>query len=1099
MDSFVHLHTHSQYSQLDGASRIKSLVEKAAKDGQPALGLTDHGNMRGVPEFLSECKNHGINGIVGEELYYHPDRFDRTPRKSAKNDSHEEESADGKKIYYHLTALAENREGYQNLIKLSSLAFLEGYYYQPRVDPELLERHKKGIIVTTGCLGGATLQAMMNQGFDAACEEAGLLKDIFGPDNVLVELQNHGIPEQLKTNPELIRLAKKLGLRTLAAQDSHYIDQCDHESHDAMLCVGTGSYMSDPTRFRFHGDQHYFKTAEEMRYVFRELPEACDNTLRIAERCSVDISSPGYKIPKFPVPERYGSAIEYLTVLVNNGAKKRWGELTPIHQERLSYELGVIEEMGFSSYFLIVWDLIRYTRSQGSFPGPGRGSAAGCAVAYCLGITELDPIKYDLLFERFLNPSRVSLPDIDMDVEGRFRDELIRYTRDKYGDDRVCQIITFGTIKSRQAVRDAARVLGYEYSVGDKLAKSLPPLAQGRDTPLSACLTKSKGHEEGFLKAEGFRELYNSGGEYQKVVDIALGLEGLNRSDGIHAAGVVISDMPLTDYLPVQQKPPKKQGEDSPIVSQYDMHTVESLGLLKMDFLGLSNLDIISDTVRMVKENHGVTLDMNRVPLDDPATFELLQHGRTLGVFQLESDGMQSLVKRLKPTVFDDIAALVALYRPGPMGTGMHNTYADRKNGRETVKYLHEDAKETLEYTWGQCIYQEQLMRICQQFAGYSLAEADNMRKITGKKLPEKMAAEKEKFVAGCLSQGYKQSIADEWWRIIEPFSSYSFNKSHAYCYGFIAYQTAWLKANYPEEYMACLMTSRNGSHEKLRPLLNECRKMGIEVKPPDINNSGVFFSTTPKEPHVIRYGLACVLNSGEALSELVCEERANGDYRDFFDWCARVDVRCLNKRFVEAMIYAGAFDRWHSRNGLESILEQTLASCTHVRKNESVGQFDLFSVLEEAPEPYRVDVPDIPTGKDDILRLERKHLGLYVSDHPLSGLDALLDSRRSETIQELSGLMSGESVRVAGLVTDLEVKVSKRGAQYATFNIEDMDGVCRAVMFGKSFQRYGRNLSHDAVVSLDGKVSVDDKDDSVQIVVDRVIPLMVDETELFA
>ncbi len=706
-DSFVHLHQHTEYSMLDGAARIGDVVTSAKRDGQPAMGITDHGNMYGVLDFYKECRQQGVKPIIGSELYMaHEDRAERLQLRGSRLDDSGGEAEGGKKPYYHLTTLVENATGYRNLIQLSSRAFLEGYYRKPKVDWDLLAQHSEGLIVTTGCLGGHVLQSMMNQGFDAACEKAGRLLDIFGRDHLFVEIQDHGIPEQHRTNPELLRLARRLQLPLLATNDSHYVHQHDAVAHDALLCVQTGSLMSDPDRFKFHGDHHYLKTAAEMRALFAEVPSACDNSLWIAERCELEIEFGNPQLPNFPLPEGFSDDAEYLEHLTFAGARERWGQDLPDEAvERLAYELKVIGDMGFSSYFLIVWDLIRHARDAGIRVGPGRGSAAGCAVAYTLRITDLDPIKYDLLFERFLNPSRISMPDIDMDFDSRYRDEMIRYAAERYGRDRVAQIVTFSTIKARAAVRDAARVLGKPYIVGDRVAKAMPPLVMGRDTPLYACMEPHPKFEDGYKMAAELREMYAVDPDAKEVIDVAKGLEGLRRQDGIHAAAVVITKEPLTDYLPIQRKPESGQDpEEAPVVTQYEMHGVEELGLLKMDFLGLRNLDVITDTLELIRESRGVEVDIDDVPLDDEPTYELLRRADTIGVFQLEGPAMRALIRSLAPTEFEDVAALVALYRPGPMAANMHTDYADRKNGRQEVTYLHPDAEEILGDTYGLCL-----------------------------------------------------------------------------------------------------------------------------------------------------------------------------------------------------------------------------------------------------------------------------------------------------------------------------------------------------------------------------------------------------------
>ena len=739
-DSFTHLHVHTEYSMLDGASRLDELVGKAAAEGMPALGMTDHGNMYGVVDFYKQCKEKGIKPIIGTEAYMaHEHRSERPSRRGRIDDSGGETESGGK-VYYHLTLLAENNIGYKNLIKLSSLAFLEGYYYQPRMDWELLQRHSEGIIATSGCLGGHVLQKMLKGDMSGAETDAGRLQDIFGKDNFFIEIQDHGIAEQHQTNPQLIELAKKIGAPLLATNDTHYTHREDHEAHDALLCVQTGCTIADPNRFKFEGAEHYLKSAQEMRYLFREVPAACDNTLWIAERAEIDIPFGNSVLPHFPIPKGFAGDGEYLRDLAYKGAHERWGEKLPDSvTQRLDYELEVIGGMGFSSYFLIVWDLIRYAREQDIRVGPGRGSAAGCAVAYCLRITDLDPIKYDLIFERFLNPSRISMPDIDMDFDSRYRDQMIRYAADKYGRDHVAQIITFGTIKARNAVRDAARVLGYPYPLGDKIAKLMPPLVMGRDTPLKYCFEEDSKHKAGFQAAADLRALCEIDSDVKRIVQVARGLEGLKRSVGIHAAAVVITKEPLTEYLPIQRKPEQGQApEDAPVVTQYEMHGVEDLGLLKMDILGLRNLDVISDADAMIRKTRDERFSIDAIPMDDKPTYELLSRGDTIGVFQLESSQMRALLKSLIPERFEDLSAVLALYRPGPMSANMHNDFADYKNNRKKIQYFHPDAADVLGDTFGLMIYQESLMRVSQKFAGFPWPRPTTCAKHAERRFPRK-------------------------------------------------------------------------------------------------------------------------------------------------------------------------------------------------------------------------------------------------------------------------------------------------------------------------------------------------------------------------
>ncbi|HEX7168236.1 MAG TPA: DNA polymerase III subunit alpha [Acidimicrobiales bacterium] len=1077
-DSFTHLHLHTEFSMLDGAARVTEVVARAAQDGQPAIGITDHGNMYGALDFYKACNDQGIKPVIGIEAYMAAEsRFERPVRRGRIDDTGGDGER-GEKLYYHLILLAESTQGYRNLMKISSDAYLEGYFYKPRLDWELLERYSEGVIATTGCLGGVVLQAMLNDQTEKAYQLAGRLQDIFGRDNLFVELQDHGIAEQRKTNPMLLEMARYLKAPLLATNDSHYTDHDDHVAHDALLCVQTGSTIDDPSRFKFSSDQNYLKTAAEMRHLFRETPEACDNSLWIAERANVTIEFGKPQLPEFPVPAGFVGQDDYLRHLTYEGAKQRYGDPLPANVvERIDYELSVIKDMGFSAYFVVVWDLIRHAKDSGIRVGPGRGSAAGCCVAYCLRIVDLDPIKYDLLFERFLNPGRKQMPDIDMDFDERYRGEMIRYAAEKYGRDHVAQIVTFSTIKARAAVRDAARVLGYPYVVGDKVAKAMPPLVMGRDTPLHACLDKHPKYEDGYKAAQELRDMYATEPDVKKVVDVARGLEGLRRQDGIHAAAVVITREPLTEYLPIQRKPgPGEKAEDAPIVTQYEMHGVEDLGLLKMDFLGLRNLSVIERALDLIEETTGERPDIDAVPLDDEKTLEMLRKGDTIGVFQLEGGPMRALVRSLRPTSFDDIAALVALYRPGPMAANMHNDYADRKNGRKPVQYLHPDLEEILADTQGLMIYQEKLMRVAQKFAGYSLEEADNLRRACAKKKRELIVKERESFVAGCERQGYGREIGTKLFDIIEPFADYAFPKAHSYGYGFVSYQTAWLKANHPAEYLAALLTSVKDDKDATAKYLAECRASGIEVQVPDVNKSSSNFVVRDGR---IPFGLSAIRNVGEGLvSHIVRERDENGPFEDFFDFCDRVDPSVLNKRTVESLVKAGAFDSLgHSRKGLclfhEQIIDRTLTR----RKKEAEGQFDLFADLgggtADAPEPSidRMAIPTDEFEKMTRLAFEKEMLGLYVSDHPLMGAEAALRKVTECTIDDLRDAGEGQMRTVGGVVTSLVRKYTKKGDMMATFVLEDLEAAIEAWVFPRTYMEYGALLSDDAIVCVKGRI----------------------------
>lgn len=1087
-DSFVHLHQHTEYSMLDGAARIGDVVTSARLDGQPAMGITDHGNMYGVLPFYKACEAEGVKPIIGTEAYMaHDHRSERPPRRGRVDDSGGDVEG-GHKLYYHLTLLAEDNVGYKNLIQLASRAYLEGYYYKPRIDWEVLEDHHDGVIATTGCLGGHVLQSLMNESFDAALAKAGRLQDIFGRDNLFVELQDHGIPEQQRTNPQLLEIARRLRAPLVATNDSHYVNRGDAVAHDALLCVQTNSLMASTDRFKFHGDHHYLKTAHEMRSLFDEVPQACDNSLWIAERANVRIEFGKPQLPDFPLPEGFPDDASYLEHLTFEGARARWGnDLADGVVERLAYELKVIGDMGFSSYFLITWDLIAHARRSGIRVGPGRGSAAGCAVAYCLEITDLDPIRYDLLFERFLNPSRVSMPDIDMDFDSRYRDEMIRYAAERYGRDHVAQIVTFSTIKARAAVRDAARVLGHPWSVGDRIAKAMPPLIMGRDTPLYACLDEHPKFTDGYKMAAELRQMYEADPDARKVMDVAKGLEGLRRQDGIHAAAVVITKEPLTEYLPIQRKPESGQPiEQAPVVTQYEMGGVEELGLLKMDFLGLRNLDVITDALEVIRATRGVAVDIDRVPLDDEATYELLQRAETMGVFQLEGTQMRALIRSLAPTSFEDVAALVALYRPGPMSVNMHNDYADIKNGRKEVRYFHPDAEEILADTYGLMIYQESVMRVAQRFAGYSLAQADNLRKACGKKNREVMATERAAFESGVEATGYGSELGRELFDIIENFADYAFNKSHSYGYGFIAYQTAYLKANFGPEYLSALLTSVKSNLDKAAGYLAECRTMGIRVVVPDVNASASDFTPDVSDeanPRIL-FGLSAVRNVGEGIVDhIVAERDANGPYVDFYDFCERVDTSALNRKAVESLIKAGAFDSLgHARLGLlqsfESIVEATLAR----RREHDMGVQSLFGSTDDGPTfDERTPIGDAEFPKKERLAHEKEMLGLYVSDHPLMGLERLMSRRTDASVPELADLEDGARRTVGGVITGLQRKWTKRGDMMAVFTLEDLTGSVEVMVFPKTMEVIGHLLEEDAVVLLGARV--DKRDDTPKLV----------------
>jgi DNA polymerase III subunit alpha len=1097
-EGFVHLHNHTEYSMLDGAARVEDMVVAAKADGQRAIAITDHGNLYGVIDFYEACRKHDVTPILGLEAYMAANsRFDRPPRRGKMDDTGGDTEG-GQKLYHHLTLLAMTNEGYRNLRVLSSMAYLEGYYYKPRLDWDLLERNAAGLIATSGCLGGVVLQALIQGDQQKALELAGRLQTIFGRENFFIELQDHGMPLQHRTNPQLVRIAEELNAPLLATNDLHYVRHDDAEMHDALLCIGTGSRVSDPDRFRFESDQNYLKSAAEMRYVFRELPQACDNTLLIAERANVTIDFDNDGLPEFPLPEEYAplahkdGATRYLRELTYRGAAERYGEaLTDEVRTRLDYELGVIADMGFSDYFLVVWDLIHHAREEGIRVGPGRGSSAGCCVAYCLRIVDLDPMKYGLIFERFLNPGRRQMPDIDMDFDERYRGDMIRYAAERYGSDHVAQIVTFSTIKARAAVRDAARVLGYPPQLGDKIAKAMPPLIMGQDLPLAACFAPLPGYEGRYGEAGELRALYGSDAEVKHVVDVAKGFVDKRRQDGIHAAAVVITKEPLLEYVPVQRKSgPNGSTENSPIVTQYEATAIEKLGLLKMDFLGLRNLAIIERTLEHIKRRHGVDVDIDRVPLDDPKVFAMLRQGNSIGIFQLEGDKMRQLMRRLAPTSFDDIAALNALYRPGPLSENVHNDYADRKNLRQSVSYDHQDLEEVLSDTFGLMIYQEDIMRVATTVAGFSMTEADDLRKACSKKIREMIRAQRTKFVDGAERQGYGRALGDAIFDKIEPFADYAFPKGHAYGYALIGYQNAWLKANYPVEYMAALLTSFREDKDKAALYLNEARQMGITVGVPDVNESFAEYAPSLKAENTILFGLAAVRNVGEALVEKIVREReSNGPFETVFDFVRRVDPVVLNRRSMESLIKAGAFDslgvaRLSFLLKVDEIVDVTLSR----RKDLSLGITTLFAAFGDGAgndwEGTEVTLSDIEFEPSVKLDFEREMLGTYLSDHPLNEVGASLATRTDGTVlsirersEELA--QSRQAVTVGGILSEVQIRQTKMNKPYARVMLEDLGGSMEINFSVAAFEKFSGFLTKDNIVLI--KVRLSDNDEELR------------------
>jgi len=1093
-EGFVHLHNHTEYSMLDGAARVEEMVLAAKADGQTAIGITDHGNMYGVIEFYETCRKHGITPIIGLEAYMAAEsRFDRPPRRGKLDDTGGETEG-GQKLYHHLTLLATNNVGYKNLREVSSRAYLEGYYYKPRLDWELLSEHHEGLIATSGCLGGVVLQALLRDEYDKALDLAGRLQTIFGAENFFIEMQDHGMPEQARTNPKLLEIARDLRAPLLATNDLHYVKHSDFEMHDALLCIGTGARVADVERFRFASDQHYLKSAAEMRYLFRDIPEACDNTLAIAERVDLTIEFGNSALPEFPIPSEVRGATHkegadrYLRELTYAGARERYGhDLRTEITDRLDYELRVVADMGFSDYFLVVWDLIRHAREKGIRVGPGRGSAAGCCVAYCLGIVDLDPIRYGLIFERFLNPGRKQMPDIDMDFDERYRGDMIKYAAERYGADHVAQIVTFSTIKARAAVRDAGRVLGYPPKLGDDICKAMPPLVMGQDLPLEACFSKVPGYEDRFGEAQLLRTMYEENKDVAHVIDTAKGFVDKRRQDGIHAAAVVITRGPVLDYVPVQRKSSNSSGEDAPIVTQYEATAIEKLGLLKMDFLGLRNLAIIERALDHIEKSTGERVNIDTVPLDDPKVFTMLQRGNSIGIFQLEGTPMRTLMRRLAPTSFDDIAALVALYRPGPLSENVHNAYADRKNGREAVAFDHPVLEDILGETYGLMIYQEDIMRVATVIAGFSMTEADDLRKACSKKIRDMIQAQRAKFIDGAEREGYERSLAEEIFNKIEPFADYAFNKSHAYGYAYIAYQNAWLKANYPVEYMAALLTSFRDDKDKAALYLNEARLMGITVDVPDVNQSFGDYTPSAVSPNTIVFGMSAVRNVGEALVEKIVQERTeNGPFADVYDFVRRVDPMVLNKRTMESLIKAGAFDSLQvPRLGLSMVIDEIIDATLSRRKDLSRGISTLFAALGDDDdsndwEGTAIAIPAVEYDRNVKLDFEREMLGTYVSDHPLYSVTQLISARSDGDIAELrersAELASRHHVfRVGGLFSEVQLRKTKDDRDYARTVLEDLGSSIEINVSSNAFRDVAGMLVKDKIVI--ATVRVDDRD----------------------
>jgi DNA polymerase-3 subunit alpha len=1057
-DNFIHLHVHSEYSLLDGASRINELIERACHYNMPALALTDHGVMYGIIEFYTQAKKAGVKPIIGCEVYMAPkSRWDK-----------QLERGNNEENFYHLTLLAENNQGYQNLMRLVSLGFLEGFYYRPRVDKELLGKFRGGIIALSGCIAGEIPRYIITDRMERARKALEEYIEIFGKDNFFLELQDSGIPVQKKVNEVLLKLSGEYKIPVVATNDVHYLNREDSKAHDALLCIQTGSTINDAGRMRFPTDEYYFKSFDEMKELFKESPDAIKNTSLIADRCNVNLKFNMNLIPSFEVPENL-TADEYIKKLCYENVNKRYETVTKEIEERICRELEVIKKMGFSEYFLIVWDFVKFAKSNDIRVGPGRGSAAGSIVSYLLGITDIEPLRYGLLFERFLNEERKSMPDIDIDFCYEKRDEVIKYVTDKYGEKRVAQLITFGTMAARQAIRDAGRVMEVPYAEIDRIAKMIP-------AELNVTIKNS------LEMVPDLKEVYENDKKIREVINTAVSLEGISRQDSIHAAGVVISSEDLYNYTPIQK------GNEGDIVTQYKMEDIQKIGLLKIDFLGLKTLSLIDKTLFLIKKTKNIDLDINNIDLDDQKTFNILSEGECLGVFQLESAGMRELVINLKPNKFEDLIALLALYRPGPLQSGMVNDFVENKNKRREIKYLHPSLEKILQSTYGIILYQEQVMGIASELAGFSMSEADILRGAISKKKRHLLSRQKSKFIEGAVRKGIDEKIALKIFELVNHFAEYGFNRSHSTAYAMISYQTAYLKANYPVEFMAALLSIRMGSQEKVAQYVNETRRMGITVLPPDVNGSYADFTVTGNS---IRFGLSAIKNVGTNVIEYIEKERkSRGRFKSFIDFCQRVDSSVLNKKTIESLIKSGTFDslgqsRKHLLENYERIIEETLK----IRRDRDIGQFSLFDTGGSNSEKvllngvYNPDDKFEEFSKKELLNYEKEMLGLYISGHPLF---EYRDSFSSLTpLESLSSVEDKSTLAVGGIVTKVKTIYTKRDQQMCFLELEDIGDSIEVIVFPKVLEKHRGIIAEDKVVEVTGRL--DKKEDQMKIIANEI------------
>ncbi|MEU4377752.1 DNA polymerase III subunit alpha [Pseudonocardia alni] len=1092
MDSFAHLHVHTEYSMLDGAAKVKALADEAARLGMPAIGMTDHGNMYGADDFYRTVTAAGLTPIIGIEAYVAPEsRFHRKPVLWGRPGQAGGGDVSGAGAYTHMTMLAADAVGLRNLFRLSSLASIEGFYRKPRMDKELIAQHTSGIIATTGCPSGE-VQTRLRLGQRAEARAAAAdYRDIFGRENFYLELMDHGLSIERSVRDGLLEIGRDLDLQPLATNDSHYVTADQASSHAALLCVQSGRTLDDPNRFKFGGDGYHLKSAEEMRSFWdAEVPGAADATLAVAQRIEpyADVWAERDRMPVFDVPHGHDAA-SWLRAQVDQGLQRRLPAGVPdAYRDRATFEIDIIVDKGFPGYFLITADLMAFARDNGIRTGPGRGSAAGSLVAYALGITNLDPLEHGLLFERFLNPERVSMPDIDMDFDDRRRGEMLAYATNKYGSDRIAQVITFGTIKTKAALKDAARVhFGAPgFGLADRITRTLPPSVAATDIPLSGIVDPT--HER-YAEAAEVRALIESDPDAGRVFDTARGLEGLIRNAGVHACAVIMSSEPLIDTVPLWRR------DDGSIITGWDYPSCEAIGLLKMDFLGLRNLTVIGDALDGIRTNRGLEIDLDTLTVDDPDTYALLARGESLGVFQLDGNAMRELLRRMLPTGFADVIAVNALYRPGPMAANSHLHYADRKNGREPVEPIHPDLAEPLAdilaETHGLIVYQEQIMHIAQRVAGYSMGRADVLRRAMGKKKKSVLEEEFEGFRAGMRSNGFGDDAVQALWDTVLPFAGYAFNKSHAAGYALLGYWTAYLKAHYPAEFMAALLTSVAADKDKSAIYLAECRRMGIRVLPPDVNESGPRFAAVGDD---IRFGLGAVRNVGGGVVEsLIATRQQDGKYTSFTDFVERTDAVACTKRAVDSLAKAGAFDSLgHTRAGVVAVHEAAIDAITPLKRKAATGQFDLFSgpsqhIDEGSPLLHlRPGTDEYP--RNDLLALEREMLGLYVSGHPLDGAEHIIRRHAPQPIATLLTDRREGETRLAGIVTAVDRRVDKRGRPWAICTIEDLDASVEVLFFADAYAAHGRELTTDTALAVHGRTSL--RGDTLSVLADSLIRL---------